>query len=374
LLSDLDEETNLVLIKEVPGIDVVIAGHGFSQEAPLKTVGDVLMVRPSWQGRRLGKLVLTIEDNKIKNHQIDELRLSDEIADDEKVVAVLPRCFIDAQCKKEGLVGACVNPGTIEANCLFAEGEKIHLTVISSNLCRTCNTGPFVAAFKQNFPGLQVHYLDYEDPRGIDMVKDLGIKGLPAYILGKEFENDKKFPELKDGFVSKGDYYVAKPETAGIAYLFDRPQTKGSFDVFLSLFAPGTAEILHGVREFDPQIHFLAAEENDGFGAAAGNLEVEEYLRAVCVKKYYPEKFYEYLICRAKTASSWWDNCLPQGDPAAIKACALGEEGKGLLKENIRLNKEISVMFGPAYLADNQQVFGSKGVPDKEELRDILKR
>ena len=57
-----------------------------------------------------------------------------------------------------------------------------------------------------------------------------------------------------------------------------------------------------------------------------------------------------------------------------IKSCARGEEGKALLKENISLNKELQVMFGPAYLLDNQEIFGTQGVPPKEDFRKILKR
>jgi protein-disulfide isomerase len=61
-------------------------------------------------------------------------------------------------------------------------------------------------------------------------------------------------------------------------------------------------------------------------------------------------------------------------DTQKIKACARGQEGSSLLRENIRLNKELEVMFGPTYLLDNQEIFSSKGAPKKEELEKIIKR
>ena len=57
-----------------------------------------------------------------------------------------------------------------------------------------------------------------------------------------------------------------------------------------------------------------------------------------------------------------------------IKLCARGQEGRALLEENISLNKELEVMFGPTFLLDNQEVFGLQGVPTKEDFKKIIKR
>jgi hypothetical protein len=102
--------------------------------------------------------------------------------------------------------------------------------------------------------------------------------------------------------------------------------------------------------------------------------EIEEYLRCVCVKKYYPQRFWNYLICRARNInSSWWDDCLGGVDTQRIRNCAKGSEGRLLLKKNISLNKEVQVSLGLSYLLENRQIFSSRGVPSKEELRKIIK-
>jgi hypothetical protein len=93
------------------------------------------------------------------------------------------------------------------------------------------------------------------------------------------------------------------------------------------------------------------------------------------VQKYYPKILWDYITCRSQNStSSWWEDCLGELDAGRIKACARAEEGKTLLKENIAVNREIQALYGPTYLLDNQQVFGTQGVPTKEELKKILKR
>jgi hypothetical protein len=77
------------------------------------------------------------------------------------------------------------------------------------------------------------------------------------------------------------------------------------------------------------------------------------------VKKYCPETFWDYIICRAKDIdSSWWENCLGKCDSAKIKACAQGQEGKDLLRQNSSLAKELQIMLGPACLSENQEISG----------------
>ena len=116
-------------------------------------------------------------------------------------------------------------------------------------------------------------------------------------------------------------------------------------------------------------------EQADRFEAASGNLEVEEDLREVCVQKYYPEIFWDYMSCRTKNInSSWWDDCLGKFDTDKIRSCARGTEGALLLRENISLNKELQIMFGPTYLLDNQEIFSIKGTPKKEDLKKIFKK
>ncbi|MDD5432848.1 MAG: hypothetical protein PHO70_07715 [Candidatus Omnitrophica bacterium] len=377
LLSQQNELEDLNLIKEVKGVDILIMGSSRPKEEPVfENIDGCFITYPIWQGRKLSKMTFSFNNKKISDFKVENIRLSDKISYDKEILSILPKCFSDSNCKKEGMIGVCNNAGTLNASCSFSQPAKLKLTVITSKACVTCNPAPVVESLKRYFPGLAVTYVNYpDDKRSLDMIKQYVISGLPAYLFGKEIENDKNFTAFKANLDARGEYYLLKPQASGVSYFLERKKTKGTLDLFLSLYNKDTEKLLGIVKEFSPNIHFLAVDNNGQFDAAAGRFEVEEYERAVCVQKYYPEKFWDYLTCRAQNiSSSWWEDCAAGLDVNKIKNCAKGQEGAVLLKNNIGLNKEIQAMFGPAYLMDNQEIFATKGVPSKEELKKILKR
>jgi hypothetical protein len=375
LVSQLEESEDLNLINQIKGIDILMGSRHPARDKSYVKLENTLILKPFWQGRSLGKVTLTVENNKIISFKVEAFRLSDQISDDADILTILPRCFSDANCKREGVVGACQQPGTLNASCLFSKPTKIDTLVITSKTCITCNTATAVNFLKNKLPGLNLIYLYYPEKKAADLLKSLGISGLPAYLLSKEIEKEKNFDSLRLNLEQKGNFYLVKPQVSGISYFFNRNKTKGSLDLFISLYDKNSSALLDVIKEFKPAIHFLASEKEGKFDAMKEEPEVEEYLRAVCVQKYYPEKFWDYIYCRTKDIfSSWWDECALDLDTNKIKSCAKGTEGISLLRENITINKELDIILGPTYLLDNQEIFGSNGVPTKEELKAIIKR
>ncbi len=374
LLSNLSDEENVGLVNAVGGIDIVVGRHEKSRKTS-PTGEKAVMLRPSWQGRRIGKLTLRIEDKKILGVKIEEIRLSDQIPDDAKVKALLPACFSDRDCEKPGPAGTCLEAGSLKSRCLYKAPVKVIVDVITYKDCAICNTAQVIDSLRNYFPLVVPKFTYYPGRKAASLIKESGVSGLPAYIFSKDIEKDSSFGQLKDNLLDKGRFYVLKPEASGIAYLLNRKEERGRFDVFLSLFDDASPAVLEAVKEFSPHIHFLGVFKKGKFDAPKGNMEVEEDLRAVCVKKHYPEKFNAYIVCRSENIlSSWWEDCLLGTDIQKVKSCARSEEGASLLKENIRLNNELKIMFGPTYLLNNQEIFGSKGAPHKEELKKIIKR
>lgn len=376
LLSNLGEEENVKLINEISGINIIIDGErGHSQKEIASKLGDTIVLRPAWQGRRLGKTVLNIQDKKIIDYKAEEVRLSDKISDAPEVLAILPRCFSDNECKKAGSIGSCQDAGNSNARCLFREAQKVQLTVLLPKDCPVCDTESMVSLLKKQFTGLKISYLYYPNKNALNLIKKLDISGLPVYILSKEVEKAEGFNNLKANLEAKENFYIIKPEFGGVAYFFKRKEIKGKLDIFISLYNKSTFELLKVIKEFNPIIHFLVVKQGDKFSALNGTPEIEENLRAVCVQKYYPDIFLRYLSCRSKDiSSSWWDDCLEGSDIDKIKVCARGDEGSFLLGENSRLNSEIKVVFGPTYLLDNKVIFSSEGVPAKDDLKKIIRK
>jgi hypothetical protein len=374
LLSNFTADEDLALIRENPAIDILITNTR-AKEQTLNSIDSVLVLRPSWQGRKLGKLTLTLRDKRIVDSKVEELRLSDQIADDKDILTLLPLCFQDANCKKEGLIGFCQNPGMSNAKCEFSQANKAPLLVITPQVCRICDTERLVQSLKREFPGLVVSYLFYPSEKANSILRDLTIKNLPVYLLGKEIEKEKFFENFKQNLEARGDFYMVKPQVSGFSYFLDRPMIAGKFDLFMSLYTKDASKLLDTIREFNPAIHFLVTEQQGVLLADRGVSDLEESLRSVCVEKYYPGYFWQYISCRAKNLeSSWWEDCLENLDTKMIKDCAKGTEGKNLLRENISLNKELEIMNGPTYLLDNQEIFASVEVPAKEDFRKIIKK
>jgi 5'-nucleotidase len=375
VLSTQGESEDLKLISKVKGIDIIFVGDKPLKDEALTKIDTTFILRPAWQGRKLGKLTLTIEDGKLSNCKVDELPLSEKLSDDPDIAAILPRCYSDVNCKQGNLSGTCQNPGALNAACSFAKPHKVNLFIINVTNCVTCNSEPVINLLKKKFPGLTIKSLDYPGLAARKMIKNLSLQVLPAYIFPRSVEKEDNFDSIKNDLQLINDFYVLKPQVSGIAYFLNQKARPGNFDLFFSLFEKDAAALLTTVKEFNPSLHFLTAEKNESFDAKHGITEVEEYLRSACVQKYYPEKFWDYLICRSKNIrSSYWEDCLNGVDEAGVKSCARGAEGINLLRENTSLNKQLQISSGPSYLLDNQEIFSSRDVLPKEKLRKILKK
>jgi len=375
LLSHLGEEEDSRLLSEAPGIDIVIISHSRLSNETHSRQGDSIIVRPSWQARRLGVLTLTIKDKKIVNFKMQELRLSEEIPDDPQILSVLPQCFQDSDCRQGFLTGTCTRRGTKEARCNFTKPLKVKLTVIKPKECVSCDTQETIERLKVFLSGLEVKYLDYGKKAAKKIISSLEIDALPVYLLDRDVTKVRKFSSLRPYLIDKKDFFLIKPSFAGIAYFVNRDKIEDRLDVFLSLYDKNAAGILDVVKQFNPRIHFLAVEPSPGkFDAPKGLMEVEEDLRAVCMMRFYPQKAYDYLQCRAvNIASSWWEDCVSSGvDTEKIRLCARSEEGKKMLRDNISLNKELKIMKGPAYLINNIEIVSSTGVPRASELKNLI--
>jgi 5'-nucleotidase len=374
-LSTQGESEDLKLISKIKGIDIIFVGDKPQKEEVLTKVDETFFLRPAWQGRKLGRLTLKIQDGKLSSCKVDELSLTDKFSDDLDIAKILPRCYSDANCKEGNLAGICQNPGALNAACLFTKPNIVNLFIINVKDCVTCDIEPVINLLKNKFPGLTIKMLDYPGLAAQKMIKDLSLQVLPAYIFPRLVEKEDNFESIKKDLQLINDFYLLKPQASGMSYFLNQKRKEGNFDLFFSIFEKNADLLLTTIKEFNPSLHFLSVEKTEGLDAGNGVGEQEEYLRAVCVQKYYPEKFWDYLICRSKhTKSAYWEDCLDGLDAQSVKTCARGPEGVTLFRENTSLTKQLEISSGPSYLLNNQEIFSSKAVPTKEEFRKILKK
>ncbi len=364
LLSHLGETVDLQLLQQVEDIDILVSGNGRHKEEPFTTVGRTLLLRPSWQGRRLGRADLVFENKKLINFKVEEVRLSDAVPASKAVGSFLPACFADRNCTAAGS-GVCDRPGTMQAACSYSPPVKIGLTVITDQRCRTCDTETAIASFKKNFPGLQPSILEHGSAAAKPLLSLFEARTLPVYLFSRDIEKAADFGKYADRFEKKGDWYMLKVEHGGVGLFIDRPAVKGKFDLFLNVLDPNAPAILAVLEEFRPSVRFIETPDDPG--------ATEEMLRCVCVKKHYPGLFWNYLSSRVQhIRSSWWEDALGAVDPAPVRACARSDEGRSLLLDNTELTRELGITAGPAYVLDNREIFSSRKIPRKEEFRTII--
>jgi len=376
LLSRLDPGEDLELVKKVPEVDLLITRYSRMEKDLTLEEGPAIILQPSWQGRSLGKVTLEIDAGRITDVKSEEIELTKKFRDDPEIKSVLPKCFRDNDCKKKGSDASCGNPGTSDAKCEFTPAHKVKLWVIEPKRRELFNATGSITFLEETFPGVTTFKLVYPQRKAKELVAELDIQTLPAFIFEKEIVEEPNFGGMREKFVEGDELLLLKPEFSGVSYYINRKKISGALDLFISLYNKYSSSILEATSSFDPQIHFLATELDGKFDSAGGTGETEEYLRSLCVRALCPQDFWDYIICRAKNInSSWWQECLSsECDASLVRDCARSQEGRALLSENISLNGELQVMFGPTFLIDNQQIFSTSGPGSQEEFKKIFRR
>jgi len=123
-------------------------------------------------------------------------------------------------------------------------------------------------------------------------------------------------------------------------------------------------------NKIDFKLNFIASESDSGFSSLHGQPEVNEDIRQVCIaEKYSQEKLFDYLTCVNQditNVESNWKTCAEQSgiDVSAIESCSTGEEGKNLLKENIKRSNELMIGSSPSYYINNEPYSGGRASLD----------
>lgn len=259
----------------------------------------------------------------------------------------------------------------------------------------------FLSALKRQFPGIKIRELDYSTKKGKSLAEKLNIDFLPAYIFHKDIEKSKRFSSLTEAKlirpVGRNYYLHSAANQSGIFIKAER--TPHTLEVFSMGQCPFSAAALEKIitakkdgrlpRDFKLDCHYIArlvapckpcGEPADmlKFSSLHGQAEVEEDIRQLCIKKYEPEKFLDYLLLRNKDiGSADWE--APAGEAGigieVIKKCALNKEGKTLLKEDIKRAEELNITASPAFLYENKILIMDfnllKELPGLESLETI---
>jgi hypothetical protein len=300
--------------------------------------------------RRIVGTPTLVIGNQIYAGELQKLRLQSALCGmlgDPKPAACrdVPACFFDAQCRKPGFVGRCVNAGETNARCEYAPAVPVEALVLHDPDALQANYERICEVLTYDLPGLKPRLLSAFSLEGARLMKELKITRLPAYLLDPTARKEKGFIENLGGVTEKrGDFLLVKPETTGAGRLAQRRRVFGRADLFAARFSKAGQEAvesaLAGIAELPPDsrpllvfhdvIYWAETVGEDGKkrrepSAPGGVAELEEAARTAAVALLAPDKLNAYLLERGKRrGSAYWDLPLKTIglDPEKIRSLA----------------------------------------------------
>jgi hypothetical protein len=277
----------------------------------------------------------------------------------------------------------------------------VTILVLGDKRCTdpTCDTRQLLNSLKVMLPNATVTELDWGTPEGRAAIEDHGLSLLPAFVFDASLQTQPEAvsrlsrflqPSKKTGFQTlqirashdpskeicdnnvddTGNGKVDCDDDHCKSSLTCRPEIKGDLQVFVMSQCPFGVKALDAMAEvlkafgadiqFD--VHFIANEQGDGFQALHGQPEVDENIRQLCARKLAPEnyKWMDYIWCRNKNIrSAAYETCVTASgmDLETFNSCANGDEGKQLLRDDIRLAQALGIGGSPSWLVNNKVQF-----------------
>ncbi len=274
----------------------------------------------------------------------------------------LPDCTCDADC----LDGKCINGSCQQKN----DEKKVTLTVIRPRACISCNEEEIYDWIKGFVPSLELKVVYADDPKGQEWLKKLGADMLPVFVLSEGIKKSPGFDNIEDMLVKTDLGYVIKPQVSGVSVYISRPVIPRKVDVFIAgILDEKTYQILAQLKKLkdSPEMadwkirfHYLISLVNGVWSSPFGPNDLAEVLRQLCVRKYHPDKYLDYLLCRYENRYAQDDFCeVRLGiDTEKVNSCVTNNGELGyLLVSSSNLTQELNITTPGLILFENNQVF-----------------
>ncbi|MEK6876037.1 MAG: hypothetical protein AABX63_01390 [Nanoarchaeota archaeon] len=159
-------------------------------------------------------------------------------------------CSSDKDCKKEGSIGTCNNPGAKDAECAYAEDVEVKLTLLNDNSCFNCDAGRVLSILNEFFPNLDIENFDIGSNEGKKIAERFGIAALPAYILNSSLQQASNYHKFFSAFNIAGDSFVMKNTVANSNFYIERGEIPGKLDLILKDGQAASTEAEKNLQEF----------------------------------------------------------------------------------------------------------------------------
>ncbi len=112
------------------------------------------------------------------------------------------------------------------------------------------------------------------------------------------------------------------------------------------------------------RMFYVARQINGDFQSMHGVEEIDEDIRQLCINEYYPNKFWDYVLCiggHYRDPEVFWEECANRNgiDTEKLKECWQGEEGNLLFGENIKKTDYLKITRSPILMI-NKRIYTGK--------------
>ncbi len=140
-------------------------------------------------------------------------------------------------------------------------------------------------------------------------------------------------------------------------------------------FEPVIRDVMNLLRDnVRFRVYYVAFDREDGFWSMHGEREIEENIRQLCVFEYYPDRFFDYVLCMGEDierVQDNWERCSEANgiDEEVVRECWQGGEGEILFSENINKREYLGIKESPVLMINKQKYTGKR---TKEALKDWI--
>ncbi len=295
--------------------------------------------------------------------------------DDKKILAGFPRCFSDANCIDANSIGICRNPVTPNARC---EPLEISLKIVDIKDKAYVHDQAYVA-LKHYLPSLKESFVDYQSEEGKRLIGKTSAQTLPIYLISSSVEKIKDLSWLGQNRIKQDgqEYFLINNSRDFVRLYLKREKKLKAMDLFVMSKCPfgieaeqviypvakkaGISLSIYYIANFSSNPNPAANQKPYMLSSLHGETEIEEDMRQLCVKKYFPQKYFGYILARNKDINnSQWEKAaietLGRDAEAVIRKCQ-NEEGKTLLEKNMLFAAELRIGASPTILWENQRRF-----------------
>ncbi len=84
----------------------------------------------------------------------------------------------------------------------------IEVDIINDDDCEECSVDETLVAMRKVVPTMLANKVEYNSEKGKKLIKEFGIKSLPAFIFASEVEETEFYAQAQPVFISKNDKYL----------------------------------------------------------------------------------------------------------------------------------------------------------------------